>query len=112
MIITEQVMLSENRCGGKGTVEVHVLMEKVNLCDHGLGVTRIIIPPGASIGVHQHEKSVEQYHVLTGSGIFHDNGTDKPIKAGETGVINPDEFHGIENTGDENMEIIGVHMYE
>jgi len=112
MIIEEKIMQSENRCGGKGTVEVHILMEKADLCENGLGVTRIIIPSGASIGVHQHEKSVEQYHVLKGSGIFHDNGTDKPIKTGETGVIRPNEWHGIENTGDENMEVIAVHMFE
>ena len=112
MIRKETNEESINRCGGNGTLEVHKLMDKDDLNGKGMGVTRIVFPAGASIGEHVHNGSSEQYYVLRGSGIFYLNGEAFHISAGETGVMRPGDTHGIANTGDTEMEIIGIHTFE
>ena len=111
MIKQELIDYSENRCGGSGTIKVHQFLDRDDMQGCGLGCTRLVFPVGASIGVHQHADSVEQYYVISGKGIFYDNGIDKEITAGQIGVMNPNCYHGIANTGDCEMVVIAVHLF-
>lgn len=111
MIRKEEIEFSENRCGGKGTLTVHKILASEDLNGHGMGATWIEFPPGTSIGHHQHNDSSEQYYVLEGEGLFDDNGVMIPIKAGETGVMNPGGWHGIENIGNATMKVIAIHTF-
>ena len=44
--------------------------------------------------------------------IFTLNGESFPIHAGQTGYMKPGDFHGIENTGDEDMLLSAIILYE
>jgi len=111
MIRKEIIEKSVNRCGGNGTVLVHKIVLQDEMNGKGRGVNLIELPPGTSIGHHPHLDSSEQFYVIEGEGMFDDNGTVTAIKAGETGVMAPGEYHGIENTGASVMKIIAVHTF-
>jgi mannose-6-phosphate isomerase-like protein (cupin superfamily) len=63
-------------------------------------LAEIILPPGASIGNHQHDSETEYYFVLSGSGMVNDDGKDTPVKAGDTVITGGGASHSISNTGD------------
>jgi mannose-6-phosphate isomerase-like protein (cupin superfamily) len=55
--------------------------------------------PGASIGYHRHDNETEYYLILSGSGEVNDNGTVKPVKAGDAMITGNGDSHSIKNTG-------------
>lgn len=112
MIFTEKVIPFENRFGGKGTGELHVVMEGGDLGGRAEAFISFVLHPGSSIGHHQHTGDMEIYYVLKGEGIFTHNGIPQPIHAGQAGSMNPGDWHGIENTGTEDMIISAVVLPE
>jgi quercetin dioxygenase-like cupin family protein len=65
---------------------------------------RFVIQPGGKIGIHDHKEEHEIF-VLTGEGsVFNDSGLKQNIKANDTIYVPPNEAHGYENTG--NNELI------
>ena len=112
MIYTEKVIPFENRAGGKGTGEIHIAMEDPDLEGRAKSVMSVILHPGTSIGSHQHVGNLELYYVIKGEGIFTLNGESFPIHAGQTGYMKPGDLHGIENTGDEDMLLSAIILYE
>lgn len=115
MVRTESEMRSETRSemgGGKGSVDVIQILEKDELKGHGRLFARNILKPGTSIGFHKHVGDFEIYYIVRGQGLFNDNGTIVPVKAGDVGVIDNLQSHAIENTGNEDMEVLAVVLYE
>ena len=112
MIYTEKIIPFENRMGGKGTGELHIVMEEKELGGRAEAFISIVLHPDSSIGEHQHVGKREIYYVLKGEGIFTLNGQPQPIHAGQTGSMQPGDWHGIENTGKEDMLITAVILYE
>ena len=85
------------KAGGKGTVTiVHLLTEKE--LDGKCGMfSKVIIPPGCSLGVHEHHGNTETYHILSGTAHYNDNGREVTLHAGATTFCADGEKHGIEN---------------
>jgi len=84
---------------GKGTAHITHLVD----CEKEKNVrmlAEVTLPPGASVGYHIHESETEYYFILSGSGIFNDNGTEKPVQAGDAMITGDGFSHGIANTGD------------
>ena len=51
----------------------------------GMGrILTLTLPVGSSIGLHTHEGNCEIIHVLSGSGVCHDDGQDVALRAGMT----------------------------
>jgi mannose-6-phosphate isomerase-like protein (cupin superfamily) len=59
----------------------------------------IALPPGASIGYHQHEGETEYFVFLEGSGTANDNGTEVPVGKGDVMITGDGAYHGIRNSG-------------
>lgn len=112
MIYTENIIPFENRMGGKGTGELHIVMEDAELEGRAKALLTIVLHPESSIGCHEHKGNMEIYYVLKGEGIFTLNGESSPIHAGQAGSMKPGDVHGIENTGSEDMVISAVVLYE
>ena len=58
--------------------------------------------PGSEIG----------YHILSGKGLYNDNGTEVEIGAGEVTFCAPGEGHGLKCLGDETVEMIALILFE
>ena len=60
MIVKETVIQKPNHLGGKGTIEIHAAMQgEENFRGHGRMLAMVTLPPGSSIGYHQHVGETE-----------------------------------------------------
>ena len=66
----------------------------------------ITLNPGCGIGYHEHKGEMEFYHILEGEGVVDDNGTEKPIKTGDTMITVNGEGHSITNNSDKDLKMI------
>ena len=99
--------------GGKGSLEIREILPKNELMGHGTLFSRTVLPPGSSIGFHQHVGNTEPYYILKGTGIFVDNdGSRIEVGAGDVCLIQCGESHALENNGDEDLEIIALIINE
>lgn len=111
MIKTAAEMIQEIKTqmrGGKGEVEMlHIfkdeeLLGKARLC------AKLTLHPGASIGVHDHTGEEEIFYITKGEATINDDGILKKVVAGDAILTGNGASHGVENTGEEILEMIAV----
>lgn len=109
MVRRESIVEAEHLQGGRGTAYIHHVLKKEELYGHGRMYARVVLPPGASVGWHQHVKETEPYYILKGVGTFIDN--DKSaheVRPGDVCVIEPGQCHSIENNSDQDLEFMAL----
>ena len=89
--------------GGEGQAVVRKAVE-----DEMGRVLTLELPAGSSIGLHTHEGNCEIIHVLSGSGVCHDDGQDVALRAGMTHYCPEGHSHGIDNDGAEPLVLLAV----
>lgn len=67
-----------------------------------------ILPPGVSIGLHQHKDDEEYYYILSGEGTMTLDDKTFTVRERDIAAVFPGGCHGLENTGSEPMRIIVV----
>lgn len=102
---TERV---ENMCGGEGHVIIkHLLGEKELNGKCGL-YAEVTLEPGCTLGYHEHHGESETYYILSGEGLYDDNGNSRAVKAGDI-TFTPDYCgHGLVNTGIQNLVFMAL----
>ncbi len=95
-IIKSNVIQAEKKAGGKGTITIEKVLGENELgCNEMFA--KVTIPPGCSIGFHEHHGNTETYHILQGEALYNDNGNEMKIGVGTTTFCPDGEGHGIEN---------------
>ncbi len=109
-MVQKHVMeVKEHARGGNGSVFFYHVLKKEDLYGHGRLYAKIVLPPGSSIGVHEHIHETEPYYILSGNGIFIDeNGERVPVSEGDCCTILPGQSHGIENAGDTDLVMMAL----
>lgn len=67
--------------------------------------TRLELEPGASIGYHPHTSDEEVYFIMSGEGLYCEEGESLAVKAGDIMLCRKGRSHGIENTGSGTLVI-------
>ena len=98
--------------GGDGQVRVENLLSKEELYEKGRLFGRLTLEPGCSIGQHEHTGEMEAFYVVSGSGVFLDNGEERPVSAGDVCYTGSGEFHAIRNTGSDTMVLFALILYK
>ncbi len=80
MVRKENTVAVEHLGGGKGTAYVHHIISKEEFLVTAECTLRVVLPPGASVGWHQHVHDTEPYYILKGQADFIDN--DKSVTRG------------------------------
>ena len=93
----------EKASGGEGYILKEALLTGVELGEHCKMFSRVTIRPGCSLGYHEHHGETETYYVLSGTGIYDDNGTEVTIEAGDVTFCKDGDGHGVRNAGDEDL---------
>jgi mannose-6-phosphate isomerase-like protein (cupin superfamily) len=62
-------------------------------------LAEISLDPGVSIGNHRHDTETEYFIFISGAGTVNDNGTERPVKAGDVMVTGNGASHSVKNTG-------------
>ena len=77
-----------------------VLIEKIldeELADKCGLYARVTLPPGAVLGYHEHHGNKECYFMLSGEGVYDDNGEKRVIRAGDVTWTADGCGHGLSN---------------
>lgn len=100
-----------NLKGGKDTVRLIHFLEPENACGTGRLFGVSIIPPGGSVGYHQHVGDFEQYYILKGTARVVHNGVEDRLGPGDAMLCREGESHSIENIGETDLEYIAIILY-
>lgn len=106
--IEQKVIHAKNKAEGKGEITIAHLLTPTELGEKCNMFAKVTIPPGCSIGIHEHHGNTETYHILQGKALYNDNGKDVEIGPGKTTFCPDGEKHGIENIGSEDLVFMAL----
>ncbi len=109
MVRQENLEIVDGLAGGKGRAYVYHIVGKAELNGHGRLYARIILPPGSSVGWHQHVHDTEPYCILSGEAEFIDNDHRRyKVHKGDVCLIEVGQYHSLENNSDEDVEFMAL----
>lgn len=89
-----------------------ILIEKIldeELADKCGLYAKVTIPAGAALGYHEHHGNGESYFVLSGEGVYDDNGKKRIVRAGESTWTPDGSGHGFDNSqGKEDLVFMAL----
>lgn len=98
----------ENMRGGTGTVTINHYLKPEELTARTRLCAEMIVPPGASVGLHQHDNEDEIYIVTAGSGIISESDSEQRVETGDAILTGNGAAHAVRNDGDVDLRIIAV----
>ena len=66
------------------------------------------LKPGEEVEYHIHEGESESYYIISGRGIYNDNGIETEVHPGTVTYTPSGSSHGIKNVGKEMLEFIAL----
>lgn len=104
-------VVKENARGGNGRMITYPFVTEQEA--HGVGrlFSKLVLPAGASIGMHEHVGEYEIYYVLSGVGVVNDGERNYAIAPGDMYLCDDGEKHSLENDGTEDLVIIAIIPY-
>jgi mannose-6-phosphate isomerase-like protein (cupin superfamily) len=99
-----------NYRGGDGTARYRRALNSAVFLTNWSYVDHLLLPPGASEGVHRHPGIEEVYYVLNGEGEAQVSGETAEIHKGDAVPVLLNEAHAFKNTSSQDLEfmIIGI----
>ncbi|MBR2363749.1 MAG: cupin domain-containing protein [Lentisphaeria bacterium] len=96
--------------GGNGdAVFAHIWQSgKAELNENMRLYSVITLKKGDSIGFHVHENEDELYFILSGKGLYDDNGAKCELFPGDSTITRSGEGHSIEAAGPEDLVLLAV----
>ena len=98
----------EKRFGGKG----HLIADSILTANETSGGCRmyseITLEAGCSLGVHPHNGETETYFILSGKGLYNDNGKEYEVSSGDVLFCDDGESHALENIGDTDLKFVAL----
>ena len=98
----------QNAQGGEGEVVFYDWLLPEEAKGHGRVFSKLVIPPGASIGYHTHEGEFEAYYVLSGEATVDDNGTSLVLREGDMHLCKDGDGHGTKNCSDRDLVLLAL----
>lgn len=98
----------ENMRGGNGHVMIKHILDKEQLNEKCKMYAQVTLETGCSIGYHEHFGESETYYILSGEGVYDDNGTKRTVKAGDVTYTPNGMGHGMTNEGTEDLVFMAL----
>lgn len=70
------------------------------------------VKPGEEVEYHMHVGESETFFILSGKGIYNDNGNEVDVAPGMVTLTPSGQGHSIKNTGDEMLSFIALIVVE
>ena len=107
-IADSDVTLKEHMRGGDGTAKLVEIASPEEMYGKARLFNKIVLEPGCGIGLHQHTGESEIFFILSGNGIYNDNGTEVQVGPGDITIVGDGQSHAIANRGQEILELIAL----
>lgn len=66
------------------------------------------LAPGEEVEYHIHEGECEYYYIISGKGLYNDNGTEIEVVPETVTLTSSGSGHGIKNIGTETLEFVAL----
>lgn len=94
--------------GGAGFIMKEALLAPAQLGEHCKMFSQVTLKPGCELGHHEHHGETETYYILTGTGMYDDNGKAIPAQPGDVFFCDNGDGHGIKNNGKEDLVFVAL----
>ena len=94
--------------GGVGFLLKEGLLTNEQLGANCRMFSRVTLKPGCELGFHEHHGEVEAYYILSGKGIYLDDGKEVFVEAGDVTYCADGHGHGLKNTGEEDLAFVAL----
>ena len=91
---------------GKGEILFRRLWNSEAFGTNWYVVSHAVVPPGASIGYHQHNTREEVYYIISGTGRLTANGKTFDVRSGDAVPCRLHGSHGIFNNSSNDLEVL------
>ncbi|OGX14500.1 MAG: hypothetical protein A2351_04510 [Omnitrophica bacterium RIFOXYB12_FULL_50_7] len=106
--IDQEIEKREAMRGGTGEITVRHYLKPDEIKARTRLCAELILPPGASIGPHDHVDEDEIYIIQQGQGLMTDGGKEFQVATGDAILTGQGASHSIKNTGAENLIVTAV----
>ena len=104
-----EIVIEDSPYGGKGQMKIEKILAPAQMKDKCGLYARVTLPPGAVLGFHEHHGNSECYFILSGTGVYDDNGERRIIKAGDVTWTPDGSGHGLSNeSGEEDIVFMAL----
>lgn len=103
-----EVVTVEHVNGGAGYIMKEGLITPEQMGEHCKMFSRVTLKPNCELGHHEHHGETETYYVLSGKGLYDDNGKAIPVEAGDVVFCEDGNGHGLKNTGNEDLSFVAL----
>ena len=107
-----EIIKAEHVAGGAGYILKQTIIKEEQLGANCKMFSEVTLHPGCEIGYHEHHGETETYYLIKGAGIYHDNGEEYPVAAGDVTFCKSGGGHGIKNTGEQDIVFIALILAE
>lgn len=104
----QEIEIRKNMRGGAGEITVRHYLKPEEIKARTRLCAELILPPGASIGPHDHVDEDEIYLIQKGQGLMTDGGKEFPVAAGDAILTGQGASHSIQNTGAGDLVVTAV----
>ena len=94
--------------GGTGEVTVRHFLKPEEITARTRLCAELLLPPGASIGPHDHVDEDEIYIIQKGQGLMTDGSKEFAVAPGDAVLTGRGASHSVKNTGAEDLIITAV----
>jgi len=91
---------------GKGDIFFRRIWSDDSFSTNWYVVSHAVLPPGSSIGYHQHNTREEVYYIISGNGRLTANGYTFDVREGDAVPCRLHGSHGIYNNADDDLELL------
>ena len=98
----------ESLRGGNGHVDFKHLLGETEMNGKCRLFAELKLERNCSIGYHVHQGESETYYILSGEGVYNDNGASKPVKAGDVTFTASGCGHALINSGTADLVFIAL----
>ena len=103
-----EIIRAEHVNGGAGHLLKEALILPEQMGEHCSMFSRVTLEAGCALGYHEHHGETETYYILSGNGIYNDNGTDVEVEAGDVTFCEDGCGHGLRNCGDDDLSFVAL----
>jgi len=96
----------ENKGTGNVIIE-HIIDEDLFQGQNSM-FAQVTLKPGCAVGYHQHKGNNETYYLLSGKGLYTEDGKEIPVVAGDVTFCQDGGFHGLKNTESSDLVFIAL----